>query len=117
MGNCWGKNGKDTRWRMIAPSPFAGIAPVNRSLYGWRVFNAAMLVVGDFTVTEDRIIEIETRLAHQEVTIQELNDVVTDQQARISHLEALYRALVERMQSLASNLPAATEQDERPPHY
>lgn len=68
-------------------------------------------------MNEERIIEIETKLAHQELTVQELNDVVTDQNARISQLEDLCRALVERVKSLASNAPAATEQDERPPHY
>lgn len=66
---------------------------------------------------EERIIEIETKVAHQEHTVQQLNDVVTEQAARISQLEDLCRALVDRLQSLSSNLPAATEQDERPPHY
>jgi len=68
-------------------------------------------------VDEERIIEIETKVAHQEHTVQQLNDVVTEQAARISQLEDLCRALVDRLQSLSSNLPAATEQDERPPHY
>lgn len=66
---------------------------------------------------EERIIEIETKLAHQEHTVQQLNDVVTEQGSRISQLEDLCRALVDRLQSLSSNLPAAAEQDERPPHY
>lgn len=66
---------------------------------------------------EERIIEIETKVAHQEHTVQQLNDVVTEQAARISQLEDLCRALVDRLHSLSSNLPAATEQDERPPHY
>lgn len=66
---------------------------------------------------EERVIEIETKLAHQEHTVQQLNDVVTEQGARIGQLEDLCRALVERLQSLSSNLPAASDQDERPPHY
>ena len=66
---------------------------------------------------EDRIIEIETKLAHQEHTVQALNDVVTEQSTRIGQLEDLCKALVDRLQSLASNLPATTETDERPPHY
>lgn len=66
---------------------------------------------------EDRIIELETRLAHQDQLLGELNDVLTDQQSRLMQLERLNRELIDRLNSLASDMPAEAGGDERPPHY
>lgn len=66
---------------------------------------------------EERFIELETRLAHQDQVLHELNDVVTDQQARLMQLEELCRSLVDRVRSLGESLPAGAPVDERPPHY
>jgi SlyX protein len=66
---------------------------------------------------EQRFIEIETKLAHQEDLLDELNAVVTDQQSQISRLEELCRTLVSRLRSLGEGVSAASPEDERPPHY
>lgn len=66
---------------------------------------------------EQRFIEIETKLAHQEDLLDELNAVVTDQQGQISRLEELCRSLISRVRSLRDSEADATPQDERPPHY
>jgi SlyX protein len=66
---------------------------------------------------EQRFIEIETKLAHQEDLVNELNSVVTDQQVQISRLEELCRSLISRVRSLADGGSADGTQDERPPHY
>lgn len=68
-------------------------------------------------MSDERLVEIETKLAHQELTLQELNDVIVEQHLRIAQLEELCRALVGRLQSMGSGEPAEQAQDERPPHY
>ena len=64
---------------------------------------------------EDRLIEIETKLAYQDDLVSQLNDVVTDQQSQITKLELLCESLVGRIKSLSE--AADQPQDERPPHY
>jgi SlyX protein len=66
---------------------------------------------------ESRIIEIETKLAHQDQLLIELNDVVTDQQTQLMRLDELFTAMLERVRSLGDNSPDDEPQDERPPHY
>jgi SlyX protein len=66
---------------------------------------------------EQRFIEIETKLAHQEDLMNELNAVVTDQQGQISRLEELCRSLISRLRSLGEGESASSPEDERPPHY
>jgi len=53
-----------------------------------------------------------------EVDLKEVvNEVVTDQQAKIMRLEELCRSLIDRVRSLGEGLPAGDPADERPPHY
>ena len=68
-------------------------------------------------MSEERFIELESRLAHQDQILHELNDVVTDQQAKLMYLEELCRTLVDRVRSLGEGMPAGEPADERPPHY
>ena len=68
-------------------------------------------------MSEERFIDLESRLAHQDQLLHELNEVVTGQQARIMDLEELCRALLERVRSLGDGMPSGSPVDERPPHY
>ena len=68
-------------------------------------------------MSEERFIDLETRLAHQDQLLNELNDVVTAQQAKIMQLEALCKSLIQRVQAVGDSVPADTDGDERPPHY
>lgn len=68
-------------------------------------------------MSENRLIDIESKLAHQEQMLIELNDEVTRQQSRIMQLERLGTSLVDRLQSLADAAPGEDAQEERPPHY
>ena len=68
-------------------------------------------------MSEDRLIDIESRLAHQDQLLNELNDVITEQQARIMQLEQLSSTLIERVRSLGEAGAEAAPADERPPHY
>ncbi len=63
------------------------------------------------------MIDIESKLAHQEQALIELNAVITKQQETIMTLERLYAAIAERVATLAEAIPDAPPQDERPPHY
>ena len=65
---------------------------------------------------EKRIVEIESKVAHQELLLEELNAVLTDQQMRIGKLEARSERLAERLEALGEPGAAATT-DEPPPHY
>lgn len=66
---------------------------------------------------EKRIIGIEERLAYQEQALNELNDVMTDQQAQLTRLERIAETLRDRVEALASGERDEAPQDERPPHY
>jgi SlyX protein len=66
---------------------------------------------------EIRLIEIETKVAHQERLLSELNDALTDQQSQIGRLELLCQSLIDRLKSLAESVGPGESTDERPPHY
>ena len=68
-------------------------------------------------MSEERFIDLETRLAYQDQLLSELNDVVTAQQAKIMQLEALCQALIQRVRSAGEGLSEGDPADERPPHY
>ncbi len=60
-----------------------------------------------------RIDDLETRVAHQEKTIGELNDVITAQWRKMDAIEFQLRRLGEEIQTIDSGAPV----DRRPPHY
>ncbi|MBQ0712477.1 MAG: SlyX family protein [Porticoccus sp.] len=66
---------------------------------------------------DDRLVEVETKLAYQEDTIQQLNDVICRQQDQIDALLVKYGLLVTRVKELDNDLPEGDGVDERPPHY
>lgn len=68
-------------------------------------------------MSNDRLIDIESKLAHQDQLLLELNEVVTEQQARIMQLEQLSKSLIDRVRVLGDATPDSAPLDERPPHY
>jgi SlyX protein len=68
-------------------------------------------------MTEQRFVDIETKLAHQEHLLLELNEVITKQQENIMRLEKLCDSIIERVRSLGEALPGDANVDEKPPHY
>ncbi|MDX1497751.1 MAG: SlyX family protein [Salinisphaeraceae bacterium] len=69
---------------------------------------------------EDRVEELEAKLAFAEDTLQALNDVIARQDAEIVKLQRELRGHAERLKGLASALEADsvnTAVDEKPPHY
>jgi len=68
-------------------------------------------------MTEDRLIDIEIKLSHQEDAVEELNKVVCRQQKKIDHLEAICEALIRHVKELSDGAAEQRAADEPPPHY
>ena len=66
---------------------------------------------------EDRLIELEARIAYQEATIDDLNAALTQQQHRLADLERLCRQLSERVVRMGQDVFKGSASDEVPPHY
>ena len=66
---------------------------------------------------EDRLIELETKIAYQEETLRVLNEVVTRQQKEIEALQQACRHLSERVARVGQDSLKGSEADEIPPHY
>jgi SlyX protein len=62
-----------------------------------------------------RIEALETRLAHQDRVVEDLNKVSTDQWTQIDTLKRQIERLQDRVQELESNRPNLPEPP--PPHY
>ena len=66
--------------------------------------------------TDDRLVEVEVRIAEQEKTIEELSAVVTDQWKEIDQLSKKVTALTNRFllleEQTASDIPIT-----KPPHW
>jgi len=69
-------------------------------------------------VSEERIIELETKIAYQEDLLESLNATVAAQQQQLDQLEKVCRALIERWEQMSDTLKShSSEQYEIPPHY
>jgi len=65
----------------------------------------------------DALIELQTRLAFQEDTIEQLNGVVIGQQQAIDDLRREVGELRQRVLDLKRNLPEGPQDNTPPPHY
>ncbi|HEY5641332.1 MAG TPA: SlyX family protein [Woeseiaceae bacterium] len=68
-------------------------------------------------MSEERFIDLESRLAQLDHLLHQLNEVVSNQQAQIMRLEEVSRTLADRIRSLGDGAGAGDSGDERPPHY
>jgi SlyX protein len=69
-------------------------------------------------MNEDRLIEIETKLAFQEQTIKDLNDVIYEQQKEIDRLSSIYDTLMKQGQEFSQSISGNdAPANEKPPHY
>ncbi len=67
--------------------------------------------------SEDRLVDIEIKLARQEDLVDTLNQVVYRQQRKIDELEALCMALARHVKTLREAAGDAGPANEKPPHY
>jgi len=69
-------------------------------------------------IDEERFMDIELKLTHQEDLVDTLNKIVYEQQKKIAELEKLLLALVRQFKDTASSMSTQAGTDnERPPHY
>jgi len=66
---------------------------------------------------ENKIIELQSKLAFQDETINELNEVITDQQSQLDQLREEIRILGLRIASVAQSSTGTEEKEPPPPHY
>ena len=66
---------------------------------------------------EQRLDDIESRLAWQEDLLDTLNKTVALQQQQMLQMEKVCRNLIERLNEVASLLEGKQIVDEKPPHY
>jgi SlyX protein len=66
---------------------------------------------------EDRLIDLESKLAHQEYLLDVLNKTVYTQQKKLDELDALCLALAKRLSDVQGRIPEGLSANERPPHY
>lgn len=66
---------------------------------------------------ENKIIELQSKLAFQDETINQLNEVITDQQNQLDQLREEIRLLGLRIASVAQSSTGTEEKEPPPPHY
>lgn len=65
----------------------------------------------------EQIADLESRLAFQDDTVDQLNKVVIEQGERIARLEALLRRTREQVEMLVPLMHMAPGEEPPPPHY
>ncbi len=69
-------------------------------------------------MSEERLADIETKIAYQERLIKDLNDVLFEQQREIERVSGLCALLAKQYNEIAAIVPAINAPaNDRPPHY
>ena len=63
------------------------------------------------------MMELQSKIAYQEDSIQELGAVVIAMQKQIDGLEVCCQDLRDKMREVSGSLGAVSDHDEKPPHY
>ena len=66
---------------------------------------------------QDRLTEIEIKIAHMEQSLGELSDVLYRQQSLLDRLELRFNELRQRVSVTADGRENSDPTDEKPPHY
>ena len=79
--------------------------------------NGTVIQMGDYTSMEERINELEMHYMQQEVTIQELNEIVCRQELILERLQQELATLKEQFLVMSPSVSRDSDQEEPPPHY
>ena len=66
---------------------------------------------------EDQVVELQTRIAYQEDTLSELNDIVASQQREIDRLRVAVDNLSRLVSDDGDGHAGHSGAEEKPPHY
>jgi uncharacterized coiled-coil protein SlyX len=65
----------------------------------------------------DRLLHLEEQFAHQQHTVEQINEVVIGLRSTIERLEAVLSKQHERIEELEEHEVTSEPEDEKPPHY
>jgi SlyX protein len=69
-------------------------------------------------MSEEHLVEIETKIAYHEQTLKDLHEVVYEQQQEIEKLRSICDVLVKRVKEFSEFVPGiGAPANEKPPHY
>ena len=74
-------------------------------------------IESSFMTNEDRLVDIEIKLARQEDLIDALNQTIYQQQKKLDELEALCTALARHIREMRDAAGSGGPVNEKPPHY
>jgi len=66
---------------------------------------------------EERLIELETKLAYQDDTLEQLNQIVIKQQDELAILTLAMQKINDQVKQMAPSNIASIDQEAPPPHY
>ncbi len=66
---------------------------------------------------QDRLIELEIKISHQEIALEKLQEMTFAQDTAIQRLELSLKILKERMEGVAQGEGQVGAAGEKPPHY
>lgn len=83
-----------------------------------RPYNSAMMTETDIEQLQAQLVELQTQVAFQELTIGELNQALALQQKDLEWVKRQWELLREEFANMQGQAPGATAVvDEKPPHY
>ena len=67
-------------------------------------------------MSDQRLIDIETKIAHQEILVMELNQVIAQQQETIDQMQSALKKFFKQYRERNGDGPVGPA-DQKPPHY